>query len=46
VTDREVRRRFPWVVVWDDHELGNNYAGSVIAEQDPHRQRDAYPAFL
>jgi len=43
---REVRRRFPWVVVWDDHELVNNYAGSVIAEQDPQRQRDAYTAFL
>jgi alkaline phosphatase D len=43
---REVRRRFPWVVVWDDHELFDNYAGSVVAQQDPQRQRDAYTAFL
>jgi alkaline phosphatase D len=43
---REVRRRFPWVVLWDDHELLNNYAGTVIAEQDLQRQRDAYTAFL
>ena len=43
---REVRRRFPWVVLWDDHELFDNYAGTVVSEQDPQRQRDAYTAFL
>jgi alkaline phosphatase D len=43
---REVRRRFPWVVLWDDHELVNNYAGTTSSEQDPQRQRDAYTAFL
>jgi alkaline phosphatase D len=43
---REVRRRFPWVVIWDDHELFNNYAGAVVASQDPQRQREAYTAFL
>ena len=43
---REVRRLFPWVVLWDDHELRNNYAGTVMSVQDPQRQRDAYTAFL
>ena len=43
---REVRRRFPWVVLWDDHELYNNYAGPQVSQQDPQRQRDAYTAFL
>jgi alkaline phosphatase D len=43
---REVRRRFPWVVLWDDHELYNNYAGPEASPQDPQRQRDAYTAFL
>jgi alkaline phosphatase D len=43
---REVRRRFPWVVLWDDHELFNNYTGQQVAQEDPQRQRDAYTAFL
>jgi alkaline phosphatase D len=43
---REVRRRFPWVVLWDDHELFDNYAGPQVSQQDPQRQRDAYTAFL
>jgi alkaline phosphatase D len=43
---REVRRRFPWVVLWDDHELYNNYAGPEVSPQEPQRQRDAYTAFL
>jgi phosphodiesterase/alkaline phosphatase D-like protein len=29
---REVRRRFPWVVLGDDHELFDDYAGTVISE--------------
>jgi alkaline phosphatase D len=24
-----VHHRFPWIVTWDDHEVDNNYAGSV-----------------
>jgi alkaline phosphatase D len=42
---REVRRRFPWVVIWDDHEVVNNYAGSELSQTQPQRQRDAYTAF-
>jgi len=34
------------VVLWDDHELFDNYAGTVVSEQDQQRQRDAYTAFL
>jgi alkaline phosphatase D len=43
---REVRRRFPWVVLWDDHELLNDYAGTLVSQQNPQRQRSAYTAFL
>jgi alkaline phosphatase D len=43
---REVRRRFPWIVLWDDHEVFNNYAGPEVSQEDPQRQRDAYTAFL
>ena len=43
---REVRRRFPWIVLWDDHELFNNYAGAQVSQESPARQRDAYTAFL
>jgi alkaline phosphatase D len=40
--------RFPWLVVWDDHELCNDYAGEAI-ERDPTQRarRDAaYRAFF
>lgn len=43
---REVRRRFPWIVLWDDHELFDNYAGAQVSQEAPMRQRDAYTAFL
>jgi alkaline phosphatase D len=43
---REVRRRFPWIVLWDDHELFNNYAGAQVSQEAPARQRDAYTAFM
>jgi alkaline phosphatase D len=43
---REVRRRFSWIVLWDDHELINNYAGPQMVQQSPQRQRNAYTAFL
>src|SRR5262245_41607192 len=26
---REAHRLFPWVITWDDHEVANNYAGSI-----------------
>lgn len=43
---REVRRLFPWVFLWDDHELFNNYAGTETSVEVPQRQRDAYRVFL
>lgn len=43
---REVRRLFPWIILWDDHELFNNYAGSTLTPADYDRQRSAYQAFL
>jgi len=26
---------FPWLVTWDDHEVDNNYAGSISENDDP-----------
>jgi alkaline phosphatase D len=40
----------PWLVVWDDHEVDNNYAGLVSQDGDPTdvfatRRADAYRAW-
>src|SRR4029078_1027137 len=29
---RAAHARCPWIVIWDDHEVDNNYAGSVGQE--------------
>lgn len=39
----------PWVVIWDDHEVDNDYAGDRSEELDPSflkRRAVAYKAFL
>lgn len=41
---------FPWVVVWDDHEVANNYAGVISQRGDPidaftKRRAAAYQAY-
>lgn len=41
-------QRFPWWVIWDDHEVDNNYAGEVPVSADPEfqaRRVAAYQAF-
>ncbi|MET0326727.1 MAG: alkaline phosphatase D family protein [Ilumatobacteraceae bacterium] len=38
---RASRAACPWLVIWDDHEVENNYAG--LEPQDP-AERDAFPA--
>jgi alkaline phosphatase D len=30
-----VHAAFPWIVVWDDHEVDNNYAGFTSENNDP-----------
>jgi alkaline phosphatase D len=30
-----VHAAFPWIVVWDDHEVDNNYAGFTSEHDDP-----------
>jgi alkaline phosphatase D len=30
-----VHAAFPWIVVWDDHEVDNNYAGFMSEHDDP-----------
>jgi alkaline phosphatase D len=40
-------RAHPWMIVWDDHELFNDYSGHTVAAQAATRarQRGAYQAF-
>ncbi len=45
-----VHVRFPWIVVWDDHEVDNNYAGLTSESNDPveefaKRRAAAYQAY-
>jgi alkaline phosphatase D len=49
----EVRRRFPLVAIWDDHEVEDNYAGGIQGGQGEHRRvpfaqrrRNGYRAFF
>ncbi len=44
---QRAHQAFPWLVVWDDHELFNDYSGEVVS-RDPRlraRQQAAYQAF-
>ncbi|MBC7883771.1 MAG: alkaline phosphatase D family protein [Anaerolineae bacterium] len=43
---QEVRRLFPWVYIWDDHEVFNNYAGAELSASERERQANGYTAFL
>jgi len=31
---REAHRLFPWIITWDDHEVDNNYAGSIAEDNE------------
>ena len=47
---QQVHHQVPWVVTWDDHEVGNNYAGDIPQEpEDPEgydqRRIAAYQAY-
>lgn len=42
---KEARRLFPFVHLWDDHEVVNNYSGPALAASDPERMRGGYQAF-
>ena len=45
---REVQRNFPLVVIWDDHEVEDNYAGGdpTSEDWDPNRRRAGYRAWF
>ncbi|MEP7271492.1 MAG: alkaline phosphatase D family protein [Acidobacteriota bacterium] len=32
---QEAHARFPWAVIWDDHEVENNYAGLISQDKVP-----------
>jgi alkaline phosphatase D len=47
---QEAHRRFPWLIVWDDHEVQNDYAGLFPEGGQPNpdftaRRAAAYQAF-
>lgn len=45
---RRTHERFPWLVIWDDHEVDNNYADEVSSVGDAEfmaRRIAAYQAF-
>lgn len=44
---REVRRKFPWIYVWDDHEVFNNFCGGDPENSQSNRdiQKAAYQAY-
>jgi alkaline phosphatase D len=49
---QEVHARFPFLVTWDDHEVDNNYAGTIAEEGAPfvgadflQRRRNGYQVF-
>ncbi len=47
---RAALARCPWLVIWDDHEVADNYAGDISFEADPSdeflaRRAAAYRAF-
>lgn len=43
---KEARRLFPFVHLWDDHEVANNYAGPDLGQTDPERMKNGYQAFF
>jgi alkaline phosphatase D len=49
---QEAQARFPWLTVWDDHEVDNDYAGTIAEEGAPFvgadflaRRRNAYQVY-
>ncbi len=49
---QEAQARFPFLVTWDDHEVDNNYAGTIAEEDAPFvgadflaRRRNAYQVY-
>lgn len=47
---KDAHARFPWAVVWDDHEVDNNYAGLIPEDAAPieefrKRRSAAYKAY-
>lgn len=47
---KQAHANFPWAVVWDDHEVDNNYAGLIAEDNAPKdefakRQAEAYQVY-
>jgi len=43
---RKVRAMFPFISIWDDHEVFNDYSGSVMSPSEQKRKTAGYQAFL
>jgi alkaline phosphatase D len=42
---REARRLHPWIDLWDDHEVTDNYSGLELKEKKPELIKAGYQAF-
>lgn len=47
---QHAHHNFPWILVWDDHEVANNYAGAIDEKNSPRegflkRRAQAYQAY-
>lgn len=43
---KEIRSKIPFITTWDDHEVMNNYSGTLMKKENPQRLNDAYKAFF
>ncbi len=43
---RTARQNFPWIYLWDDHEVYNDYAGQTVDTNTPGQRQNGYTAFL
>jgi alkaline phosphatase D len=43
---RKARQNFPFVSIWDDHEIMNDYSGVNLLKNDPQRLLSGYKAYF
>lgn len=43
---RKARQNIPFVSIWDDHEVMNDYSGVDLLKKDPQKLKDAYKVYF
>lgn len=43
---KRIRSEIPFITIWDDHEVMNNYSGKLMQKENPKRLNEAYQAFF